>query len=72
MQDRYDAFKVNYLKIEAHNALDAPFKLGVNEFTDMTEEEFIADRFGARLPDRLKQKRLQSARTSELRKRQVV
>ena len=38
MQDRYDAFKVNYLKIEAHNALDAPFKLGVNEFTDMTEE----------------------------------
>jgi len=33
--------------------------MGVNQFSDMTEEEFMADRFGGvKIPQRYKKKRL--------------
>jgi len=42
MEERYEAFKENYLKIESHNARsDKPFKMAVNRFSDMTEAEFV-------------------------------
>jgi len=42
MSQRFEVFKQNYEVIEAHNRLgDAvPFTMGVNQFTDMTDEEF--------------------------------
>ena len=59
MQERYDAFKVNYLNIQAHNAQDPPFTLGVNEFSDMTEEEFVKARLSSsiRPPQTVSQQR---------------
>lgn len=34
-----------------------PFRMGVNQFSDMTPEEFAAERFGGvKLPNRLKRK----------------
>ena len=59
MQERYDAFKVNYLNIQAHNAQDPPFTLGVNEFSDMTEEEFVKARLSSpiRPPQTISQER---------------
>ena len=71
MDERFAIFKENYAKIELHNnhvdeeGRSPPFEMGVNQFSDMTEEEFMADRFGARLPNRLKQKKLQSAHSSD-------
>lgn len=55
MEERYSVFKDNYLKIESHNNfLDAdrkpaPFKMGVNSFSDMTEEEFVSQRLSNKL-----------------------
>ena len=69
MDERFAIFKDNYYKIQNHNdhideeGRSPPFTMGVNQFSDLTEEEFMADRFGgAKIPERLKQKRLESAR----------
>jgi hypothetical protein len=42
MSQRFEVFKQNYEVIEAHNRLGyaVPFTMGVNQFTDMTDEEF--------------------------------
>ena len=60
MDERFDIFRENYGKIQAHNnhideeGRQPPFSLGINQFSDMTEEEFMADRFGGvKLPHRL-------------------
>ncbi|KAL9259624.1 Cysteine proteinase RD21A-like protein [Drosera capensis] len=39
---RFDAFKDNVAYIEEHNTVDRPYKLGLNQFADMTNEEFRA------------------------------
>ena len=45
MEERYEAFKENYLKIDSHNARsDKSFKMAVNRFSDMTEAEFVQER----------------------------
>ena len=55
MDERFEIFKDNYQKIELHNnhideeGRSPPFTMGVNEFSDLTEEEFMADRFGGAL-----------------------
>jgi len=42
---RFEAFKENIKIIDAHNSKpDASFLLGVNEFADMTHEEFVKSR----------------------------
>ena len=52
MDERFAIFHDNYNKIQAHNnhideeGRSPPFTLGINQFSDMTEEEFMADRFG--------------------------
>lgn len=64
MQDRYDAFRDNYIKIESHNTSvdesgrSPPFRLGVNQFSDMTEKEFVNERLssGIKLPKRKTEK----------------
>lgn len=37
---RYETFSKNYDKIEDHNAKSEHFKMAVNKFADLTEEEF--------------------------------
>jgi hypothetical protein len=38
---KYEVFKANYQKIKRHNEqADVPFVMSVNQFTDMTTEEF--------------------------------
>ena len=42
--DRFEVFKSNLRKIEAHNAKPGlSFKLGINAFTDLTMEQFMGD-----------------------------
>jgi len=43
---RFATFAKNFARIEAHNAEDKSFKLGINEFADMEPEEFAASHFG--------------------------
>ena len=43
---RFATFAKNFARIEAHNAEDKSFKLGINEFADMEPEEFAAGHFG--------------------------
>lgn len=60
MKSTYDAFKANFLRIEAHNTAEpeAPFQLGINQFSDMTEEEFVAERLSAKImPAKLTEER---------------
>ena len=71
MDERFEVFHDNYRKIEAHNShideegRSPPFTLGINQFSDMTEEEFMADRFGGvKVPHRLSH-RLKSAKASQ-------
>ena len=65
MEDRFQAFKTNYLKIEGHNnsvdemGRSPPFKMAVNQFSDMTEEEFVQERLSSTLPLPSKQARAQ-------------
>ncbi|KAA8524261.1 hypothetical protein F0562_010684 [Nyssa sinensis] len=45
MEKRFTIFKENVEHIESFNkAMNKPYKLGVNEFADLTNEEFIASR----------------------------
>ena len=43
---RYNTFKANVAKIEAHNAGDATWTMAVNEFADMTADEFKVAYYG--------------------------
>ncbi|KAI4333861.1 hypothetical protein L6164_018618 [Bauhinia variegata] len=45
MQKRFDVFKANVEYIEAsNNAANKPYKLAINKFADLTNEEFVASR----------------------------
>lgn len=39
---RFQAFKANLEKIAKHNSDDQAFKMGINKFSDLSEEEFLA------------------------------
>ena len=64
MDERFDIFKDNYEKVIMHNnSVDEEgrppsFEMGINQFSDLTEEEFMANRFGAKPPTRLREKKL--------------
>jgi C1A family cysteine protease len=45
---KYNIFKANLIDIEAHNAGDHTWTKGVNEFSDMTDEEFMTVMAGGR------------------------
>jgi len=47
---RFENFKSNVLLVDEVNAEDHSFKLGLNEFTDMSNEEFVSKYMGFRLP----------------------
>jgi len=47
---RFEAFTANYLYIEEENAKGLSYQLGVNEFTDMTPDEFALTHFGLKKP----------------------
>ena len=65
MDERFDIFRDNYEKVIMHNnSVDEEgrppsFEMGINQFSDLTEEEFMANRFGAKPPARLREKKLQ-------------
>lgn len=47
---RFAVFRANLLLIEAENKKGHSYKLGVNEFADLSPEEFAAQRFGFKRP----------------------
>lgn len=50
-QKRFGIFKVNVDLIEATNAKNMSYKLGVNQFTDLTADEFAAQYTGLKKPE---------------------
>jgi len=40
MENRYEVFKANYIDVQTTNARSFGIKLAINEFSDLTEEEF--------------------------------
>lgn len=56
--ERFEIFRSNLAKINAHNELDAPFTLGVNQFSDLSEEEFQKRHQGVMLPQQKKKDRM--------------
>lgn len=40
-QQRYKTFRANHSRVQAHNSRSRGFKLGLNRFSDMSEEEFL-------------------------------
>jgi hypothetical protein len=57
LDERYEIFKENLAKIEKHNSSDPPFLMAVNQFSDLTEPEFLQINTGGARPPR---KRLQA------------
>jgi len=51
---RYAIFKVNMDKIAAHNAKGLSYTMAMNEFGDLTSQEFAAGRIGGFVPRRLR------------------
>merc|ERR1719277_1315965 len=49
-QKRFDIFKANVDLIEATNAKNLSYKLGVNQFSDLTADEFAAQYTGLTKP----------------------
>jgi len=49
---RYNIFKANYNKIRAHNAGKSTYSMSVNQFADMTLEEFSTRMLGYKAIDR--------------------
>ena len=45
---RYTIFKDNYRRIQEHNAKNSNYELGVNQFADLTLDEFAAKYLGSR------------------------
>jgi cathepsin L len=43
---RFNIFKKNLAAVEAHNKQDKSFTLGMNHFSDLTNEEFKASYVG--------------------------
>ncbi|CDW81043.1 cysteine protease [Stylonychia lemnae] len=41
-QTKYEVFKQNYKKMQEHNDQQKGYELGINKFSDMTEEEFLS------------------------------
>jgi len=50
--ERFNKFKNTYDHIETENAKDNSYKLGINEFSDETPEEFGASHFGYKKPEK--------------------
>ncbi|GKV22621.1 hypothetical protein SLEP1_g32477 [Rubroshorea leprosula] len=46
---RFQIFKDNLKFIDEHNAVERPYKLGLNQFADLTNEEYKAMYLGARM-----------------------
>lgn len=55
---RYSIFKQNLEMIESHNSQDAPFSLAVNQFSDLTVDEFLESHTSTMRP----RKRLRSTK----------
>jgi len=52
-ESRFAAFKDNYAFVMAENAKGHKYKLAVNEFADMTVDEFGATHFGQKKPEKM-------------------
>lgn len=49
---RLAVFYKTYKKIQAHNASNSTYQMGLNKFSDMTQEEFSSKMLGYRFTDR--------------------
>ena len=43
---RFAIFAKNFLEVEEHNKSDSTYKMGINQFSDMTEKEFKSTMLG--------------------------
>lgn len=59
---RFEIFKDNLRFIDEHNSVDRPYKVGLNRFADLTNEEYRSTFAGGKLDRRA---RLTSRRPSE-------
>jgi Cathepsin propeptide inhibitor domain (I29) len=51
VSSRFDIFSRNYDRIQEHNSLSGErFQMGINQFSDMTEEEFSQRLGGVKKP----------------------
>ena len=48
-EKRFEIFKDNLRFIDEHNAEDRPYKLGLNRFADLTNEEFRSKYLGTKI-----------------------
>ena len=77
MQERFSVFKHNYKRISSFNSevdewgRSPPFKLGINRFSDMTEQEFVNERLssGGARPHDAKQRRRERKQRKQAEKR---
>lgn len=53
-EGRFQIFRENLRKIEEHDVEDSGFELGLNQFSDLSEEEFQGLYLGLKLPQRQK------------------
>jgi cathepsin F len=57
--ERFEIFAQNYKHIQLHNSdLSAPFEMKVNQFSDLTETEFLQMTSGSSRPQTLRSSRL--------------
>ncbi len=47
---RFSNYVKSVITVEAHNALNLPYKFGINQFSDMTKEEFKKNYMGYKKP----------------------
>nr|APM86430.1 dionain 4 [Dionaea muscipula] len=50
-EKRFEIFKDNLAFVDEHNAVDRPYKLGLNRFADLTNDEFRSMYLGAKRDD---------------------
>ncbi|OMO74019.1 Peptidase C1A, papain [Corchorus capsularis] len=62
-EKRFEIFKDNLKFIEEHNSVNRTYKVGLNRFADMTNEEYRAMYLGARVDG--KTQRLEGKKTSD-------
>lgn len=61
-EKRFEIFKDNLKFIDEHNSLDRPYKVGLNRFADLTNEEYRSMYLGGRLD---RKARMMNRRTSD-------
>lgn len=60
---RFEVFKDNLMFVDEHNRVNRSYRVGLNRFADLTNDEFRATYLGVKIGDR--RKRLSSPKVSD-------